>query len=498
MTPAAQRLSVLLQRAGITPRVPPGVDPEIRGATLDSRRVRPGDAFIAVPGQANDGERFVPQAIERGALAVLARSARPSQIPDEVAWVCVPEPRQVAGPVARECYGRPDETITVVGITGTNGKTSVAYLVEAIARAAGLRTGRLGTVGYAFGETTHRAERTTPEAPEVFRLLAEMREHEVTFVSMEVSSHALALHRVRGLHFTVAAFLNLSRDHLDFHRTEEAYFESKALLFDGLGPEQSAVLPIDDPHGRRLAARTRARLVRFGRSAEADVRLCDERCTLQGSRAVLRSAAGEIEVETPLVGRFNLDNVAAAAACALASGLPAQAIPAGVRSLRGVPGRMERVEGAHPFTVLIDYAHTDEALARLLEGVHELVDGRVILVFGCGGERDRGKRPRMGRVAVENADLVFVTSDNPRGEDPSAILREIGDGVASVPGGEERARFVVDRAEAVAGAIAAARPGDVVLLAGKGHETTQTIGELVLEQTDRELAERGLAARFGD
>jgi len=478
----------------VTPLVPSAVDPVVRDVTLDSRVVTADSAFVAVPGMNVDGEQFAPQAVERGAAVVVARSSRPEWVPARVAWVQVEDPRRSAGPIARECHGRPDEALTVVGVTGTNGKTSVACMVESIARVAGRRAGRIGTVGYALGGTTRAATRTTPEATDLFRLLAEMREGSVELVSMEVSSHALSLHRVAGLRFAVAAFLNLSRDHLDFHQSEEAYFESKARLFDGLGPAATAVLP-DDDLGRRLAARTVARVLRFGRSPEADVRLRDESCTLDGSRAMLSTASGDIEVETALAGRFNLDNVAAAAACALAVGLGAGPIADGIGELGAVPGRMERVRGPWPFTVLIDYAHTDEALARLLASVRELIAGRLLVVFGCGGERDRGKRPLMGRVAARAADRLFVTSDNPRREDPQAILDDIAAGVREVPGALARCRFIVDRATAVSAAIAEAEKGDAVVLAGKGHETTQTIGDRVIEQTDRGLAETALAAR---
>jgi UDP-N-acetylmuramoyl-L-alanyl-D-glutamate--2,6-diaminopimelate ligase len=501
VTPRPARLSALLQGADVRVLAPVDPDPEILGVTLDSRSVREGDLFFALRGLVTDGERFVPDAVRRGARAVLGGSPRPAELDPSVAWVRVDEPRRAAGLLSRECFGRPDESMTLVGITGTNGKTTVAYLVESIAAAAGRRAGRIGTVGYAFGGVEHEAPRTTPEAPELFRLLAQMRESDVELVAMEVSSHALALHRVEGARFAVAAFLNLGRDHLDFHDTEAAYFESKARLFDPLGPSQNAVLPADDPNGDVLATRTRARVLRFGRAEGAEVRLRDERCTLDGSCATLRIAApalgiddASLEIETPLVGGFNLDNVAAAAACAVASGLPIEAIADGVRRLADVPGRMERVDCGQPFHVLIDYAHTPDALARLLGAVRELVSGRLLVLFGCGGERDRGKRPEMGRVAAEGADLVFLTSDNPRGEDPDAIVEDIRRGVMPVTGATGRTSAIVDRAEAVAAAIAAAGPGDALVLAGKGHETTQTFAGRVERQADRDLAVAALGA----
>jgi UDP-N-acetylmuramoyl-L-alanyl-D-glutamate--2,6-diaminopimelate ligase len=487
------RLSALLQAAGVQPAEPAGADPVIEGVQLDSRRVQGGDLFFALPGFRMNGERFVPEAVERGARAIVASSARPNSLAPGIAWVRVDEPRRVAAVVSRECYGRPDESLMLVGITGTNGKTTVAYLVESIARAAGLRAGRIGTVGYALGDVVYAAARTTPEAPDLYRLLAEMRERSIELVALEVSSHALALGRVEGARFSVAAFLNLGRDHLDFHRDEDAYFAAKARLFEALGPAQTAVLPADDPRGGSLAARTRARVLRFGRTAGAHVRMRDERCSLGGSAVVLETEAGPLEVQTSLAGRFNLDNVAAAAACALAGNIPPEAIPAGVLAVRGVPGRVERVDRGQPFAVLVDYAHTPDALARLLAGIRELIAGRLIVAFGCGGDRDRGKRPEMGRVAARGADLMLLTSDNPRSEDPLAILEDIERGVRSVAGAADRCRAVPDRTEAVALAVRAARPGDAVVVAGKGHESTQTVGERVEPLDDRELALRALA-----
>jgi UDP-N-acetylmuramoyl-L-alanyl-D-glutamate--2,6-diaminopimelate ligase len=313
-------------------------------------------------------------------------------------------------------------------------------------------------------------------------------------VALEVSSHALALGRVEGARFAVAAFLNLGQDHLDFHGDREAYFEAKARMFEGLAPDQAAVLPADDPRGAVLAARTCAAVSTFGRSEKSTVRLRDESCGLAGSEAVLEFGCARLPVRTKLLGRFNLDNVAAAAACALAAGLPSAAIGEGIRALESIPGRMERVNAGQPFTVIVDFAHTEQALESLMDALRNLVEGRTLLVFGCGGERDRGKRPAMGRVAAERADLVFLTSDNPRSEDPLAILREVEAGVSSVAGGAVRCRTIPSRPEAVAVAVSSARPGDAVVIAGKGHESTQTFGDHVVHLDDREVARQALAA----
>jgi UDP-N-acetylmuramoyl-L-alanyl-D-glutamate--2,6-diaminopimelate ligase len=494
MSAAPRRLSDLLRAAGVRPLDPVPADPPIAGVSLDSRRVVPGHVFFALRGLKIDGTVFVPDAVGRGASAVVSSSPRPSPLDEGIAWVRVEDARRAAGLLAREWFGRPDETLALVGITGTNGKTTVSYLVESIAGAAGVRPGRIGTVGFAYGGTERPAPHTTPEAPDLFALLAEMRDAGVALVALEVSSHALALGRVEGARYAVAAFLNLGQDHLDFHGDSEAYFEAKARMFDVLGPDQAAVLPADDPRGLTLAARTRATVSTFGRSEGATVRLRDEECDLTGSAAVLEIGGSRLAIRTRLLGRFNLDNVAAAAACALAAGLPSSAIAEGTRALEFIPGRMERVDAGQPFTVIVDFAHTEQALGRLLDGVRDVIGGRTLLVFGCGGERDRGKRPAMGRVAAERADLVFLTSDNPRSEDPAAILREVEAGVASVPRGPERCRTIPSRPEAVAVAVSSARPGDAVVIAGKGHESTQTFWDHVVHMDDREVAQKALAA----
>jgi UDP-N-acetylmuramoyl-L-alanyl-D-glutamate--2,6-diaminopimelate ligase len=493
MTVRATRLSALLEASHVRPRAPVGADPLIHHVSLDSRRVEAGDLFLAIRGLHANGEVFVPDAIRRGACAVVAASPRPPQIDASIGWVQVTEARRVAGPLARECYGRPDEALALVGVTGTNGKTTVTHLVESIARAAGRRCGRIGTVGYAFDGEERPLERTTPEAPDFFRLLADMRERSIDIVALEVSSHALALYRVEGARFAVAAFLNLSPDHLDFHGDERSYFAAKAELFATLEGDRWAVLPADSPYGERLASRTRARTLTFGRSATAGVRLCDERCGLDGSSAILATPSGKVPIRTFLPGRPNLDNVAAAAACAIALDLAPESIPAGVLALEGVPGRMERIDAGQPFSVIVDYAHTSAALEGALAWVREVAPGRVLVVFGCGGERDSGKRSVMGRVAARCADGVFLTSDNPRGDDPRQILAEIAEGVAAVDGGSDRCRSMVDRAEAIREALAAARAGDVVVIAGKGHETHQVVGAERRVFDDREVARAALA-----
>ncbi len=486
-------LGPLLTAAGVVSLTTPPPDVLVRGVRMDSRVVMPGDLFFALRGRNEDGARHAGHAVANGAVAVVADCPAPEP-GSGVPWVRVAEARLAMALVAREWSGRPDDAMTLVGITGTKGKTTVAYLVEAIAHAAGRRAGRVGTVGYAYGGRETEAARTTPEATDLYPLLAAMRDAGTEIVAMEISSHALTLHRVAGARFPVAAFLNLGRDHLDFHGSADAYFDAKASLFERLGPGDTAILPSDDPRGPALAARTRARTLVFGHGPGADVRIEAERSGLSGSAAQLMTPCGRIEVRTALPGAFNVLNAAAAAACGIALGLGGPAIAAGIESLERVPGRLEPISAGQPFAVLVDYAHTEESLAAVLDAVRELIEGRLLVVFGCGGNRDRGKRFGMGRAAALRGDRVIVTSDNPRGEDPLAIAREVESGAFSVAGAAERVLVRPDRADAIRFALAEAQSGDAVVIAGKGHETTQTFADRVDPFDDRDVARHALVA----
>jgi UDP-N-acetylmuramoyl-L-alanyl-D-glutamate--2,6-diaminopimelate ligase len=468
-----------------------GPDPWISGVRLDSRRVRPGDLFCALKGERFDGRAFVPQAIESGAVAVLAETGPPAELPERLAWVRVAHARATIGPIARVVFDRPDAAMLLVGITGTNGKTTVSWMVESIARAAGRRAGRIGTIDAAWTGVTRAADRTTPEATDLYELLSEMRDAGTEIVAMEVSSHALALGRVDAMRFAVAAFLNLGRDHLDFHGHPERYFDAKAILFERLSESDRAIVP-DDALGRKLRERTRARVMTFGRSDLADLRIDDVRASLDGVALTLCTSDRRLRVRTPLVGRFQAENVAAAAACAEAAGLPDAAVVEGIAALDRVPGRSERIDGGQPFAVWVDYAHTEAALAGVLASARELASGRVLVVFGCGGDRDRGKRAPMGAVAVRSADVVVLTSDNPRSEDPAEILREVEAGARTGTGRAGEVVVEQDRRAAIRIALSRAEPGDVVVVAGKGHETGQTFGNRTEPFDDREEARRGL------
>ena len=503
----------------------------IRGLAYDSRAVEPGFLFAALRGERRDGLEFVDQALARGAAAILA--SRPAgALAGKAAWVEVADDRLGLALMARNYYGRPDQRMTLLGVTGTNGKTTVAWILESVLREAGLKPCLFGTVAYRFGRDEIKAERTTPESLDLFRHLDRFAAAGSRSCAMEVSSHALAMRRVAGLSFQAAVFTNLTQDHLDYHGTMERYLEAKAILFRGLAPTAVAVLNADDPASERLRALTAARVVTFGESAGADVRIIEREVSATGTRIALAigpgvepaasgarpaaavagatraaptaGAGATLRFDSPLLGAPNARNLAAAAAAALALGLPRADVARGLEAATGVPGRFERVDDGAPFLVLVDYAHTDDALANALRTVRDLSPRRVITVFGCGGDRDRAKRPKMGFAAASLSDVVIVTSDNPRSEDPKAIIEDILPGVRKALGGDERAampegRVVVepDRREAIRRAIALARDGDCVLIAGKGHETYQILGERTVPFDDRQVAREALLGRDG-
>ncbi len=461
---------------------------EVQGLAYDSRKVKPGDLFVAIRGSRDDGHRHIPEALAKGARALLLQEppAEVSQVP----WAIVPDTREALARIACRLFGDPSREVRLGGITGTNGKTTTAYLVEAILREAGREVGVIGTVNYRYCGRELTADNTTPESYELQRLLREMRSSGVTDVVMEVSSHALEQGRVRGCHFDVGVFTNLSREHLDYHGTLEAYLEAKALLFRRFLRESCkdpwAVYNREDPRVKEVAEGIKG-LKRLGYGLkEGDIRALRWRTSLEGTEALLLTPEGEIEVSSSLVGPHNLLNIMAAVATALALEVPLEAAAKGVAQVKRVPGRMEKVWGEP--AVFVDYAHTPDALEKALKGLRPLVRGRLIVVFGCGGERDRGKRPLMGEVASRLADLVVVTSDNPRGEDPLEIIEEIRSGL--LPG---RAHEIVpDRREAIRWALREASPQDAVLIAGKGHETYQIIGTSRRPFDDREEALRAL------
>jgi UDP-N-acetylmuramoyl-L-alanyl-D-glutamate--2,6-diaminopimelate ligase len=483
------RLSELLEGMG---PVPGPQDPLIRGVAHDSRTVEPGDLFVALVGQRFDGRTFARDAVGRGAVAVIG--PQPSEPLDlGVPWIEAAEPRALLGPLAARAYGHPHQELVLAGVTGTNGKSTVATLLAAVLTAAGRPAGFIGTLGYRFGGRTFPGGHTTPEASDLYRTLRRMREAGAEAVAMEVSSHALDMGRVAGLEFDVAVFTNLSRDHLDYHPDMESYFEAKRRLFAMLKPGGRAVVNLDDPWGRRLAAELPEALT-FGAGGDVEVR--DPRLDARGIHGTIVTPRGGIRLETRLLGRYNLSNLLAAAAGAEALGLPHEAVEQAFAAQGPVPGRMELVDRGQPFPVFVDYAHTDAALDAALRSAREM-EGieKVAVVFGCGGDRDAGKRPLMGRVSGELADLPVATSDNPRSEDPHAILVAVEEGLRA--SGNRAYRIVPDRREAIREAIAAAGPGWAVLVAGKGHEREQILGDRKIPFSDFDEIEKALEERFG-
>jgi len=486
-------------------------DPVVRGVRYDSRDVAPGDLFVALRGSLADGHDYLPQALHLGAAALLV-DALPASLPAPAVAVQVPDTRRALAPIAARFFGRPAEELDLVGVTGTNGKTSTSFLVESILCAAGRRVGLIGTIEVRFADERRRSVNTTPESLDLQRTLREMRTRGIDAVSMEVSSHGLELGRVEGCRFRAAAFTNLTQDHLDFHGDMEHYVAAKARLFrDHLAPGAAAVVNVDDrwaPTFLDAARAASARLVRVSRRPEAEAEVVVERADvrLDGTRAVLRVPGGRLELESPLVGEFNVENVAVAVGVAVGLGLPHEAVARGVAACPQVPGRVERVSaaGEGPI-VLVDYAHTPDAVEKLLRTLRPLAAGRLIAVFGCGGDRDRGKRPLMAKAVAAYADRAIATSDNPRTEDPEAILDDVERGLDALTRVAPEAldatprawARVADRRRAIELAISIARPEDTVAIAGKGHEDYQIVGRARLPFDDREEARRALRRRAG-
>jgi UDP-N-acetylmuramoyl-L-alanyl-D-glutamate--2,6-diaminopimelate ligase len=462
-----------------------GLATAVSGVAYRSGTVRPGDVFFCVPGFIYDGHDFATDAASRDAVAIVAERA----VPDvRVPVVLVPDARVALAHASARFFGQPSASMEVVGITGTNGKTTATYILDAILRAAGRRTGLIGTIESRIGDERIPASRTTPESRDLQETLATMRDAGVTSVSMEVSSHAVDLHRVDGVAFAVAAFTNLSQDHLDYHATMEEYFAVKS-GFVGSVPVERRVVNVDDAYGRVIVDTMGAGWT-VGTSEGANVRASGVRFGPDSCGFTLATPVGESEVRLPLTGAHNVSNALIAVGCALALGLELGAIVEGLANAPQVPGRLERIEEGQDFIVLVDYAHTPDGLANVISSVRRVTAGRVITVFGCGGDRDPDKRPLMGRVAGTLSDVAVLTSDNPRTEDPVGIILQVEDGLA----GTSAERHVeVDRRSAIALALRLAKPGDVVLVTGKGHEDYQIFADRTIHFDDREVVREGLA-----
>jgi UDP-N-acetylmuramoyl-L-alanyl-D-glutamate--2,6-diaminopimelate ligase len=484
---------------------------KITSLHYDSRSVRPGGLFFALKGETVDGHRYIGAACAGGAVAVVAEDV--TSVPEGATWVKVADSRLAMSLMAAAFYGNPTAAVPLVGITGTNGKTTTTYIIEGILEAAGMPPAVLGTVNYRFRERVIPAPHTTPESVDLQRTLRELVDGGARGVVMEVSSHALDQRRVDGCQFDVGIFTNLTRDHLDYHRDMESYLASKLRLFTDLlrpagdKPLRRGVVNLDDPYGRTFALRATCQVITCGLGTGAEVTARDVRFDVDGISGILVTPKGEEAFRSTLVGRFNLANILCAAAAGIALDLPLAAIRSGIESHRKVPGRLERVDNDRGIAILVDYAHTGDALDNVLRTLKELATGRLITLFGCGGDRDRGKRPIMGEVAVRYSDLAIVTSDNPRSEEPPAIMAEIRQGIlplgvreyraedlAAEAGRDIPARYdkgfvmVENRREAIRLAVALAGTGDIVLLAGKGHEDYQIIGATRHHFDDREEA----------
>ena len=464
-------------------------DAEISGVEYDSRRVKRGDCFVAMRGEATDGNRYIDAAIADGAVAIVTDSAQEKPRPG-VAWAQVPHGRRALARISANFYHRPAEKLRITGITGTNGKTTTSYLLESILHAAGRTSALLGTVEYHVAGKVLPAPHTTPEALDIERLFSEALRAGASEAVMEVSSHALEQQRVYGIPFDVAVFTNLTRDHLDYHQTMDRYFDSKATLFRGCGtdPPRVAILNVEDEYGAKLAKSSKSELrITYG-IASGDFSAEHVEMGRNGTRFDIVMPGDKVPIWSPLVGRVNVYNILAAAAAAFARQCSAQAIEKGMAALERVPGRFERVDCGQGFYVVVDYAHTDDALRNLTALARSLVGnerGRVITVFGCGGDRDRTKRPLMGEAAGRGSDFVVVTSDNPRSEDPLAIINDVLPGLQRA---NSRYTLEPDRRKAIALAIDEARPGDIVLIAGKGHEKVQVTREGAAPFDDVEVA----------
>ena len=502
--PTTMSLSPLARAAGDVVVAVRGDDATVvGGVTLDSRRVSKGDIFFCVPGLTQDGHEYAPAAVEAGAAALVVERPLDLGVPE----VQVTDARVAMARMGAEFYGRPGDDLMLLGVTGTSGKTTTTWLLEPILVAAGHVAGLIGTIETRLAGESKPGVRTTPDSLDLQRTLAAMRAAGVTAVALEVTSHALTLHRVETLRFSAAAFTNLSQDHLDFHAGMEDYFAAKRSLFVPERIERGAI-NIDDAYGRIIKKSATVEMIGFGVAPDADVRAESLRSGPWGMEFVALTPSGELKIKTALIGEFNLSNCLAAISVALQAGISPSAIEAGLQSVKSVPGRFEGVDAGQPFSVVVDYSHKPDALDNVLRearrmaqssrgarsvGPQEDGGGRVFCVFGCGGDRDRAKRPLMGRVAATGADVVVVTSDNPRSEDPEAIIAEIVGGITAERSDGPDAT-IIDRRAAIEFAIHAARDGDVVVIAGRGHESDQVFADHTEPFDDRIVAREALAA----
>ena len=467
---------------------------EIRQIACDSRKVQPRSLFFALHGAKVDGNAFVRDAVGRGAVAIVSEDPAPAEIPSSVAWIRVKEARKALAVAAANYFDQPANALQLVAVTGTNGKTTTTSLIDSIVKASGAKTGLFGTIAYHTPRGEYPAPNTTPESVDLQGFLAEIRDEAGKFAVLEASSHALSMDRLWGCHFAAAVFTNLTREHMDFHKTFEEYFAAKRRLFEGTGAgaPDVAVLNADDEYGPRLSGLAKS-TVTYGIEKHADIATKKFQLNFTGLTFSAHTPSGKLHIESPLVGRINVYNILAAIGAGQALGLSNEVIERGIRDLKNVSGRFQSVDLGQPFLVVVDYAHTDDALENLIKTARELnANARIITLFGCGGGKDRTKRPVMGDVSGRLSDLTILTNDNPRQEDPLKIISDIVVGLQKTSG-----KYIIepDREKAVGLAIDEARAGDIVLLAGKGHETYQVLVDKTLDWDDREVAKAALRQR---
>jgi UDP-N-acetylmuramoyl-L-alanyl-D-glutamate--2,6-diaminopimelate ligase len=493
VTPRSVKLRDLLQ--GTEARVPESAQElEIRQVACDSRKVQPRALFFALHGAKADGNEFIRDAVSRGAAAIASEESAPAAIPSSVVWIQVREARKALAVTAANFFGHPAEALQLVAVTGTNGKTTTTSLIDAIVKASGAKTGLFGTIAYHTPLGEYPAPNTTPESVDLQGFLAEIRDAGGKFGVLEASSHSLAMDRLWGCHFAAVVFTNLTREHMDYHKTFDDYFAAKKKLFEGTGAgaPEVAVINTDDEYGKRLTGLAK-KTVTYGLENGADITTKKFQLTFNGLGFTAQTPNGKVQVASPLVGRINVYNILAAIGAAQALGLSNEVIEAGIRNLESVSGRFQRIDLGQSYFVVVDYAHTDDALENLIRTARELnPKGRIITLFGCGGGKDRTKRPVMGEVTGRLSDLTILSSDNPRTEDPLKIISDIIVGLQKTPG-----KYLIepDREKAIGVAMDEARAGDIILLAGKGHENYQILADRTLEFDDRDMARRALRER---
>ena len=459
------------------------VDLETKGITANSKEVKKGFLFVAIKGNRQDGNLFIKEAINRGAsIIVVEKDAPQVEAPPKVVFLVVNDCRKFFAQATHKFYGAPSDKIKVAGITGTNGKTTISYLIEALAEKSGNACGVIGTINYRFKGRVITAKNTTPGAGQLQSLLMKMRARKVKYCAMEVSSHALDQERVAGINFSHAIFTNLTQDHLDYHKNLENYFLAKARLFRVLLPASTAIINNDDKYGSRIKRLTKARVLTYGIKNKSDVMAKDIKLGLHATEFSLVAPHINIRIKTKLVGRYNLYNILAAVSWGIAEKLSAADIKSAIEEFKNVPGRLHRVNSPQGFNIIVDYAHTPDALFNVISALRPLVEGRIIVIFGCGGERDKLKRPQMGKVVCDLADYAIITSDNPRSEDPARIIKEIQQGIQ-----KSNYCVIADRRRAIAKGLSLINKKDCLLIAGKGHEDYQILKNKVLKFNDRKV-----------